>query len=81
MPHPLMSAGEWTAAYRDAWTDASQMGRAIGAGNSKGGARVDFIFYAPANAMTVQSAQVVDTAVGGVQASDHLPIMATFTVR
>ena len=20
MPHPLMSAEEWTAAYRDAWT-------------------------------------------------------------
>ncbi|MCU1385818.1 MAG: Endonuclease/exonuclease/phosphatase [Acidobacteria bacterium] len=67
--------------YRDAWTDALQMGRAIGTGNSKGSSRVDYIFYAAGGALTLESAEVVDTAAAGVQASDHLPILATFTVR
>ena len=67
--------------YHDVWTDAMQLGRASGAGNSKGALRVDFIFFASGNSLTVESAQVADTAVGGVQASDHQPVVATFTVR
>jgi endonuclease/exonuclease/phosphatase family metal-dependent hydrolase len=43
--------------------------------------RVDYIFYAPGGALTLESTQVVDTAVGGVQASDHQPVVANFTVR
>jgi endonuclease/exonuclease/phosphatase family metal-dependent hydrolase len=72
---PLLSG------YRDAWTDAVRIGRANGAGTSKGALRVDYIFYAPGAAMTLDSAEVVDTAVAGVQASDHQPVLATFTVR
>src|SRR3954452_14538498 len=67
--------------YRDAWTDALQSGHASGAGASHGAQRIDYIFYAPGAALTLTSAEVVDTAVGGVQASDHLPVVATFTVR
>lgn len=67
--------------YHDAWTDAVQAGRANGGGNSKGSSRVDYIFYAPGSGMTLESAEVVDTAVGGVQASDHQPVLATFTIR
>jgi len=69
------------AAYHDAWNDAAQMGRTIGAGASKGSARVDYLFYVPSPSLAVQSAEVVDTAAGGVQASDHQPVLATFTVR
>ena len=69
------------AAYHDAWTDAAQIGRASGAGNSKGGTRVDYVFYIPGRSLTLESAEVVDTAVAGVQASDHLPVLATFTIR
>jgi endonuclease/exonuclease/phosphatase family metal-dependent hydrolase len=67
--------------YHDAWTDALQAGKAIGAGNTKGALRVDYIFYVPGGALTLESVQVVDTAVGGVQASDHQPVVAAFTVR
>jgi endonuclease/exonuclease/phosphatase family metal-dependent hydrolase len=67
--------------YHDAWTDAVQMGRASGNGNTKGALRVDYIFYVPGGALTLESVQVVDTAIGGVQASDHQPLLATFTVR
>jgi endonuclease/exonuclease/phosphatase family metal-dependent hydrolase len=69
------------AGYRDAWTDAVQMGRAGGGGNSKGASRVDYIFYIQGGALTLESAEVVDTAVAGVQASDHQPVLATFTIR
>ena len=68
--------------YHDAWTDAVQMGRASGAGASKGALRVDYIFFAPGGAMTLESAEVVDTAaLIGVQASDHQPVVAIFSVR
>ena len=67
--------------YHDAWTDAVQAGRANGGGNSHGTSRVDYIFYTPGGAMTLESAEVVDTGVGGVQASDHQPVLATFTIR
>jgi endonuclease/exonuclease/phosphatase family metal-dependent hydrolase len=68
-------------AYHDAWNDGVQMGRATGSAASKGSLRADIIFFAPGNALTLQSVEVVDTAVGGVQASDHLPVVATFTIR
>jgi endonuclease/exonuclease/phosphatase family metal-dependent hydrolase len=68
-------------AYHDAWSDAAQMGRAVGAGLTKGGARIDYLFYVPSPSLALQSAEVVDTTAGGVQASDHQPVVATFTVR
>jgi endonuclease/exonuclease/phosphatase family metal-dependent hydrolase len=67
--------------YHDAWVDGLQAGRAIGAGNTKGALRVDYIFYVPGGSLTLESTQVMDTAVGGVQASDHQPVVANFTVR
>jgi len=69
------------SAYHDAWNDAVQMGKASGSATSKGSLRADDIFFAPGNALTLQSVDVIDTAVGGVQASDHLPVVATFTIR
>jgi endonuclease/exonuclease/phosphatase family metal-dependent hydrolase len=67
--------------YHDAWNDAVQMGRTSGGGNSKGSSRVDYIFYAPGGALTLEATEVIDTAVAGVQASDHQPVLATFTIR
>ena len=69
------------ASYHDAWNDATQIGRATGPAASKGTSRVDYLFYLSGPALTVQSAEVVDTAVAGIQASDHQPVVATFTVR
>jgi endonuclease/exonuclease/phosphatase family metal-dependent hydrolase len=67
--------------YHDAWTDASQMGRAGGSGNSHGSQRIDYVFFVPGGSLTLDATEVVDTSVGGVQASDHQPVLATFTVR
>jgi endonuclease/exonuclease/phosphatase family metal-dependent hydrolase len=67
--------------YRDAWTDALQIGRASGGGNSKGASRVDYIFYMTGGALTLEATEVIDTTVAGVPASDHQPVLATFTIR
>jgi endonuclease/exonuclease/phosphatase family metal-dependent hydrolase len=69
------------SAYRDAWVDAQQQGRAIGALTQRS-TRVDYIFYRPGSSMTLESAEFVDTVpLIGVRASDHQPLVATFTVR
>src|SRR5262245_13822349 len=69
-------------AYRDAWADAERMGRAIGTPFGRRSTRIDFIFYVPATSLTLESAEFVDTvALIGVEASDHKPLAATFTVR
>jgi endonuclease/exonuclease/phosphatase family metal-dependent hydrolase len=68
--------------YHDAWTDALKAGRAIGSGPSHGNARIDFIFYMPGAGLTLDAAEVVDTVpLIGIEASDHRPLVATFTVR
>ena len=68
--------------YRDAWIEALQSGHANGDGNSHGSSRIDYIFYTAGGAMTVDAAQVIDTApLLGVQVSDHRPVLATFTIR
>jgi endonuclease/exonuclease/phosphatase family metal-dependent hydrolase len=70
------------AGYRDAWAEAVKLGRAVGSGLSHGSMRVDYIFYRPGASLTLESAEVVDTrALIGVMASDHQPVVATFTVR
>ncbi len=67
--------------YRDAWVDAQQRGQAAGALTQRS-TRVDFIFYLPGSSMTLESAEFVDTAaLIGVLASDHQPMVATFTIR
>ena len=71
-----------TAAYRDAWADAGRAGRAIGTPFGRRSTRIDFIFYMPATSLTLESAEFVDTvALIGSEASDHKPLVATFTVR
>src|SRR5262245_46987017 len=68
--------------YRDAWAEAQRAGRAIGTPSGHRLTRIDFIFYAPGSGLTLESAEFVDTtALIGVEASDHKPLVATFTVR
>ena len=70
------------AGFRDAWTDALAAGRTIGAGSTQRATRVDYVFYVDGGAMTLDSAEFVDTrALIGAVASDHQPFVATFTVR
>lgn len=70
------------AGFHDAWTDALRAGRATGNANSHGATRVDYIFFSPGTALSIDSAEVVNTiALIGVAASDHEPVVASFTVR
>lgn len=70
------------AAYHDAWQDASAVGRASGNANSHGSSRIDDIFFRPGNSLTLMSVDVIDTmSIVGVDASDHSPVAATFTIR
>jgi endonuclease/exonuclease/phosphatase family metal-dependent hydrolase len=71
-----------TSAYRDAWTEAERQGRAIGTPFGRRSTRIDYIFYLPATNVTLQSAEFIETtALIGVEASDHKPLVATFLVR
>jgi endonuclease/exonuclease/phosphatase family metal-dependent hydrolase len=74
-----------TARYRDAWAEAAAHGHARGveSGSTRPFGRVsriDYVFYAPEVALTLESVEVVDTstlpALGTV--SDHHPVVATF---
>jgi len=91
---PLVVMGDFNAApqapelqpfvveFRDAWSDALAAGRTIGAGMTQRSTRVDYIFYVAGGSLTLDSAEFVDTtALIGVIASDHQPLVATFTVR
>ena len=70
------------AGFHDAWTDAQRAGRATGNSNSHGSSRLDYIFFAPGRTLSLESAEVVNTAaLIGTAASDHEPVVATFTVR
>jgi endonuclease/exonuclease/phosphatase family metal-dependent hydrolase len=70
------------AGFGDAWSEAVAAGRTVGGGMTQRSTRVDYIFYVSANSMTLESAEFVDTAaLIGVVASDHQPLVATFTVR
>lgn len=69
-------------AFRDAWADAQSAGRTIGSGLTQRSTRIDYIFYIDGGSMTLESAEFVDTAaLIGVLASDHQPLVATFTLR
>ncbi len=70
--------------YRDAWTDAVAAGKANGlmTGSTHKSSRIDYIFYAPGDALELVSVETVDTAVLlGAETSDHFPIVATFRVK
>jgi len=70
------------AGFHDAWSDALQLGHATGNANSHGSNRIDYVFFAPGSTLSVDSAEVVNTAaLIGITASDHEPVVATFTVR
>ena len=71
-----------TSTYRDAWQEAQRIGRAIGTPFGHRSTRIDYIFYVPGTSLTLESAEFIDTtALLGVEASDHKPFVATFTVR
>lgn len=74
--------------YRDTWTEATGIGKAITfAGNSPVGAtkngRIDYIFLSRGAAdVSVLASQVYDTRdANGVMPSDHRPVVTTFQVR
>jgi endonuclease/exonuclease/phosphatase family metal-dependent hydrolase len=70
------------AGFHDAWSDALQVGHATGNANSHGSNRIDYIFFVPGPALSLNSAEVVNTAaLIGIAASDHEPVVGTFTVR
>jgi endonuclease/exonuclease/phosphatase family metal-dependent hydrolase len=70
------------ASYHDAWQDAAATGRASGNPNSHGTSRIDYVFFKPGASLTLSAVEVVDTfGLIGVQASDHSPIVATFSVK
>jgi len=71
--------------YRDAWADAAARGRAggVASGSTRPGrrvSRIDYVFYAPAVDLTLDSVEIVDTSTlpGLGEVSDHHPVVATF---
>jgi len=71
-----------TSVYRDAWAEAERLGRAIGTPFGHRSTRIDYIFFLPGAGVTLDSAEFIETtALIGVEASDHKPFVATFTVR
>lgn len=73
------------AEYRDAWEDAASTGRARGRmdGITHKSSRIDYIFYRPSDAIELLWVETVDTRpfFGGVDASDHNPVVAAFAVK
>lgn len=75
------------AAYRDAWPDAAEAGRALGilSGATRPGrrlARIDYVLYDP-DGLALDAVDVVDTSTpsGLTEVSDHRPVVATFRQR
>jgi len=79
--------GPLMARYRDGWAEASAHGHAGGvtSGSTRPFGRVsriDYVFYAPAVALTLDSVEIVDTSTLGLgEVSDHHPVVATFRRR
>lgn len=75
------------AGQRDAWLDASRSGRATGAANGSTRphkpSRIDYVAYTPAAQLRLDRVEVVDTsgALHPWEASDHRPVVATFTIE
>ncbi len=71
------------SAYRDAWAvaTAAGTGRGIADGATRVGrsSRVDYIFFTPEGGLQLEWMEVLDTsALLGVHASDHHPLVASF---
>jgi endonuclease/exonuclease/phosphatase family metal-dependent hydrolase len=82
------SIAEYDKTYKDSWSVATSKGTAYQfSGLSPNGAtksgRIDYIFYSTgASNLSVVSSQVFDTRdSSGHMASDHRPVMTTFTVN
>jgi len=69
--------------YRDAWAEAAAGGKtrgfATGQTRPHRVSRIDYVLYAPAIALTLESVEAVDTTTLGLgEVSDHNPVVATF---
>src|SRR5262245_2538834 len=72
------------AQYRDAWADAVAAGTARGRmdGITHKSSRIDYVFYDSNASLELVSVENVDTkALIGTEASDHRPVVATFSVK
>jgi endonuclease/exonuclease/phosphatase family metal-dependent hydrolase len=72
------------AAYHDGWADAVAAGKARGRmdGITHKSSRIDYIFYVPSSGFHIEWIENIDTrALVGYEASDHNPLVASFTVR
>jgi endonuclease/exonuclease/phosphatase family metal-dependent hydrolase len=70
--------------YQDAWAAAKTAGTATaynGTGATRGGSRFDYVFHSRVAALALQSVNVPDMRVNGIQSSDHAPVIAVFQVR
>jgi endonuclease/exonuclease/phosphatase family metal-dependent hydrolase len=68
----------WINLYKDAWTEATKIGKATSfkpQGITHGVHRIDYIFY---HGFDIVSADVPDTSVDGVFPSDHSPLVVEF---
>jgi endonuclease/exonuclease/phosphatase family metal-dependent hydrolase len=68
---------------RDAWTTAVGSGTATaynGTGATHGSSRFDYVFSSANGVLSTESADVPDTRVNGVFASDHDPVIVVFGV-
>ena len=75
-----------TAAYADSWAAARDKGATINISSCDGctrNTRIDYIFTSyNAWFLSVQSAEIIDTRdANGYMASDHRPLVVTYTVQ
>jgi endonuclease/exonuclease/phosphatase family metal-dependent hydrolase len=71
-------------AYGDSWVEAQKLGTATsynGRGSTHGGSRFDYVYYTKNSAAVLKSVNVASTATNGIYASDHDPVIATFTIK
>ena len=73
------------ARYRDAWLEGTERDVATGVttGSTRPGiqARIDYVFYDPSRALTLDSIEIRETATEDhAEVSDHRPVIATFRI-
>jgi endonuclease/exonuclease/phosphatase family metal-dependent hydrolase len=69
---------------QDAWAAASSARTGTsynGTGATHGASRFDYVFFSNVASLVLKSVTVPNTRVNGVQASDHDPVVAVFTVH
>jgi endonuclease/exonuclease/phosphatase family metal-dependent hydrolase len=70
--------------YQDAWVAAQNSGTAWsynGTGATHGSSRFDYVFYSRNSGLSLKSVSVIDPTVSGVEASDHAPVVAVFSIN